>query len=433
MLHILTNHRWRADFTWLLSGNVLYSACQWGIVVVLAKLGSPQQVGEYALGMAVASPVILFANCQLRSFLVSDVAGEYTFDEYVGFRFVTLTCSLAVIAVLAVLTQPNLRLASVIILVGAAQALECISDTYYGFMQKREQMDRISRSLLLKGPLSLAALCVAMFIARNVLVAIGALCLGRLLVVLLWDCRLGDIRVKPIRPVWNLRGMRRLGRLVLPLGIIAMLVSLAAGVPRYFVAGQLGSAELGIFSAAASLVTAGNLVVSAYSQAMFLSAAWAYTAAEAEAFRGFISLAFAMGGALGAMAVLGTASFGQWMLVHIFRPEYGGSGRVLIVLMTAGAVSFIASGLGYIITAARSLRPQIPVLAASVCAGAGASVLWIPRYGLTGAAAAVLCTSIVQLAGMAAIAWRVSRELNVRRKFIPAALAVEKVPQEAIL
>jgi len=66
--------RLRADFTWVLAGNIVYSACQWAIVVALAKLGSPEQVGEYALGMAISAPIVLFASLQLRALLASDVS-----------------------------------------------------------------------------------------------------------------------------------------------------------------------------------------------------------------------------------------------------------------------------------------------------------------------------------------------------------------------
>jgi O-antigen/teichoic acid export membrane protein len=77
-----------------------------------------------------------------------------------------------------------------VVLVGFAQALEFVSETYYGFMQKHERMDRIAGSLLLKGPLSLAALCGAMYITRTIVWAVIGLAFGRLLVLLVWDSRL---------------------------------------------------------------------------------------------------------------------------------------------------------------------------------------------------------------------------------------------------
>src|SRR5579862_3860960 len=93
-----TNKSLRTDFTWVLWGSIFYSACQWGIVLVLAKLGSPQQVGEYALGMAIGAPILVFANFQLRSLLASDVGDQFTFSEYFKFRTISLTVALLIIA-----------------------------------------------------------------------------------------------------------------------------------------------------------------------------------------------------------------------------------------------------------------------------------------------------------------------------------------------
>ena len=48
----------RSNFSWTFVGNVVYSACQWGMLVLLAKIGNPQMVGQYGLGMAIATPVL---------------------------------------------------------------------------------------------------------------------------------------------------------------------------------------------------------------------------------------------------------------------------------------------------------------------------------------------------------------------------------------
>jgi hypothetical protein len=36
--------RW--NFSWTFVGNIIYSACQWGMLVVLAKIGNPEMVGQ---------------------------------------------------------------------------------------------------------------------------------------------------------------------------------------------------------------------------------------------------------------------------------------------------------------------------------------------------------------------------------------------------
>jgi len=416
MTALRTDKRLRTDFTWVLSGNVLYSACQWGIVVVLAKLGSAAQVGEYALGLAVSAPIVLFANLQLRALLASDVNNQFAFGQYLTFRMATLGAALIAVAGLAAFTQPSGHLAGVVMLVGLAQALEFVSDTYYGLMQRLERMDRSSVSLLLKGPLSLAALWAGMYLTRSVVWAVVGLLVGRLLIVLMWDSRLGYAKAQ-VHPIatgleWNSEKMLTLLRMALPLGVISMLVALNTSIPRYFVEGRLGSAELGIFSALASLLSAGSLVVAAFGQSIFLPVARACAALDRAKFRSYVALAAVLGGALGGVAVLASVLFGRDLLTHLFRPEYGGRADILVRLMIAGTVMFIASGLGYVLTAARSLGPQIPLLAATALAAAGISAWSIPRHGLSGAADAVLVSAFVQLVGTGVLVLRVDRQLQ---------------------
>jgi O-antigen/teichoic acid export membrane protein len=206
--------------------------------------------------------------------------------------------------------------------------------------------------------------------------------------------------------------MLKLLRMALPLGVISMLVALNTSIPRYFVEGRLGSAELGIFSALASLLSAGTLVVAAFGQSIFLPVARACAALDRAKFRSYVLLAAGLGGALGGVAVLASVLFGRDILTHLFRAEYGGRADILVRLMIAGTIAFIASGLGYVITAARSLSPQIPLLLVTAVAAAGVSAWSIPRHGLSGAADAVLVSAFVQLAGTGVLVFRVDRQLE---------------------
>src|SRR4051794_16358727 len=62
----------RANFTWTFVGNVIYAACQWGMLVVLAKVARPETVGNFALALAVTAPVIMLTNLQLRAVQATD-------------------------------------------------------------------------------------------------------------------------------------------------------------------------------------------------------------------------------------------------------------------------------------------------------------------------------------------------------------------------
>lgn len=405
--------RLRVDFTWVLAGNILYSACQWMIVVVLAKLGTPQQVGEYSLGLAVSAPIILFGNLQLRSLLASDVAERFRFDQYLIFRLLTLGAALAVVVAVAAFWGDTREAKTVIIVVAAAQTIELVSETYYGLMQKHGRMDRISRSLMYRGPLALAAMSIVMYYTHSAVWSLTALALGRLLVFVGWDARFDVLKSgSPLRLRGNWDDQGALLRTALPLGVISMLVALNSNIPRYFVQAHGGSAELGMYSAVASLLSAGSLVVSAYGQALFLPVARACAALDRVGYRKLVLQAAGSGAVLGTASVLVSVFFGEAILARLFRPEYARYTGVLVRLMIAGTITFIASGLGFVITAARSLRPQVPLLLVTGMAAAAASWRLVPKSGLVGAADSVLIAALVQLIGTAVILQRVDRRLQ---------------------
>jgi O-antigen/teichoic acid export membrane protein len=403
--------RLKTDFTWVLAGNVFYSACQWMIVVVLAKLGTPQKLGEYAWGLALSAPIVLFANFQLRSLLASDLVDRFRLGQYLVFRMISIAAALGVVAVLAEWGSSGEK-AAVVILVGAAQAVELVSETFYGLMQRQERMDRISRSLIYRGALSLAAMWITMYYTRSIVWALVALFVGRLLILLIWDATFEPVKSElQILPGVNTDWMLALFWTALPLGVISMLVSLNANITRYFVEAHRGSAELGMYSAVASLLSAGTLVVSAYGQSLFVPVAKACVSGDRAEFRKYAWLAVILGAILGACAIVISILFGRTILTHLFRPEYARYADILVRLMIAGTFAFIASGLGFVMTAARSLRPQVPLLIVTGAATVVSSAFLIPRYGLMGAADASLLAAVVQLIGTGVILSKVDRRL----------------------
>src|SRR5690606_38222971 len=119
---------WAGRFSWALVGNVVYAACQWAMLAVLARLGSPAMVGEFALALAVCAPIILFLNLQLRNLQATDATGQYRPGDYLALRFATTTVFLVAVAAIVF----GFGLAGSIVIVALAKAAESVSDVLHG-------------------------------------------------------------------------------------------------------------------------------------------------------------------------------------------------------------------------------------------------------------------------------------------------------------
>lgn len=425
----------RANFSWTFVGNSIYSACQWGAVVALAKLSSPVIVGQYALGVAIAMPVISLTSLQLRPVIASDVRETYRLGDYLGFRLSSTALALLIILAIPLLLHSGPSLTLLTALIGLSLAIESVSDIYYARLQYIDRMDRIAKSQLLRAPLGLLAMGVGVHFTGKLSWGIAAMVLVRATVLFAYDSRIRtqslerlDVnapgsqttreKIKELlRPRWEPRLMGRLLWVALPLGIVAMLVNLNVNVPRYFIQWKLGSRELGIYSALAFLMSAGNLFVGALAQAVFVRLARFYAEGRRRAFAFLLLKLIGIGTALGAGGILVAWLEGARLMTIIYRPEYAAESHLLVWIMAVAWIGFLGQFTGYAMTSARLFVHQIPLFALGVSVIAAGSYWLVPRMGLQGAILASLAGVLVQLlASVAVLAHGLIKIPEIRRE-----------------
>src|ERR1700730_8011309 len=188
----------RANFSWPFVGNVIYSACQWGALVAWAKLSSPLIVGQYALGMAIATPVTSLTGLQIRPVIASDVKQTYKFGEYAGFRLASTALAMLIILAIPLILHSGPMMTLLTFVIGLALAIENISDVYYARLQYIDRMDRIAKSQILRAPLSLAALSVGVYFTGKLTWGVAAMVLVRAAVLIGYDLRVQTQSSEPL-------------------------------------------------------------------------------------------------------------------------------------------------------------------------------------------------------------------------------------------
>jgi O-antigen/teichoic acid export membrane protein len=398
--------RLRRHFTSTFGGNAVFAASQWAILSLIAKLGSAEMLGEYALGLAVAAPVALFSHLNLRAVLATDIEQRHPFGDYLALRLRVSAAAFGTTVLMAALAGYGWKIAAAIVLGGAILGFDALSDIYYGALQRRERMDRIAVSMCLRGFTSAAAMGTVLWLTGSLLMAMAAQIAARAAVLLCFDRPSAGGEA----PHGAGRGSEwRIFRSALPLGIVLMLGSLTSNLPRYAVERWRGVGELGAFAALASFLTLGATVVNALGQAATPRLARHFSAKAMPAFYALAWRLVALALALGLVGVAAVLLLGPWVLRLIYRPSFAVYADVLVWVMAAAVLNYVASMLGYVITATRAFSVQAPLFAgvAAVC-GAAAAVL-VPRMGLTGAAVALACGWAVQIAGELFILARMAR------------------------
>jgi O-antigen/teichoic acid export membrane protein len=277
------------------------------------------------------------------------------------------------------------------------------SDTIYGRLQVREKMALIGKSQLAKSALFLLLPCLSLAFL-NPIWAIGSMIVPSAAVLMFYDLptlrRYGWVSI----PAAGRSSLRVFGRRMLALAklglaptIVTTLVTLHVSIPRFVVANQLGEAQAGVVTALGYLAIAPNLVMVALGQAGMASLARSFGAGDS---RGYLAGVLRLVGAaviVGALTLTAGVAAGGPILAALYGPAYANYDRVLLLFLTAGAVSYLNAALGYGLASARVFGMQMPLMSVVCIVSLLTSMALVPRLGVAGGAASLVVSLLTQL------------------------------------
>lgn len=355
--------RW--NFSWVLAGNVVMALSQWFALVVVARFTSVQGVGQYALGMAVATPVFMFTGLNLAAVQSTDANGRHEFHTYVLVRRIGACVGLTTLAGLALTLHGYSTTALIIVLVGVVKAVEGFSDVRYGTFQRFERMEHTATSLVIRALAGYGAFTLSLALTTSLPVALGALAAVWGLVFALHDrprARILQGNLQPLegcparpdvgRPVWVLI------RHALPLGLVAALSALGTYIPLYWLEFMGGTEVVGLFAAGVYLLRAGDIVVAALARAASPKLANHFAGGRLSAYLKLLGKLIGVAVALGAGGVVVATVAGEDLLKVLYGFSAPRSHAFLVLLVLAAAINYVWSFLGTALTAAHKFRVQ---------------------------------------------------------------------------
>ncbi|MGK5443202.1 lipopolysaccharide biosynthesis protein [Micromonospora sp. URMC 105] len=414
-----TPRRHAADVAWSLAGLAAATLAQWGLILVLARIGSPVMVGQYALGLAVSAPVVLICGLGLHTVLVTDMADRFVPAEYLRARLTGVGAALLVIGLLAAVA--GTAGATVVFLVAVAKALDGVGEIFFAVLQRGGRVRVVGRAMTVNGTITLAAAVGLLLATGDLRLAVLGSVLGSLVGSVGYPLRtVRRLRARgklpPARPAPRRdRAAPRLWRLAvtaLPVGLASGLASFSVNVPRYVVEHRLGAAALGVFAALSYVLLAANMLFSAMYQVLLPRMSAMLSRGERRTLVRLVARLVAGALLLGAAGVLAAAVGGRRVLGALYGPAYAESADALIVFAVAVCASGALFAINTALLAVRRFTHQLVAGVVTVLVAGGVSVLLVPRLGLVGAA-----LTVVVILGSEAVV----KGVMLRRALTPAA------------
>src|SRR5699024_12384616 len=130
--------------------NIVSALCKFLILLVIVRLGTPDEVGRYNYALVVTAPVFLFISLKIRSVIITN--DHFNENQYISAIIVLNSIVLIFVAIfIYILGNGNL---TIILIVSLIKIFENLKEVPYGIYKINENLKLLGISLWIYNILS---------------------------------------------------------------------------------------------------------------------------------------------------------------------------------------------------------------------------------------------------------------------------------------
>ena len=192
----------------------------------------------------------------------------------------------------------------------------------------------------------------------------------------------GD-RIHPLTPVrW--RGPA-LARKSTPLGLDQGVSSLSVNIPRYFIQGTLGSAQLGVYASLSYLAQSISMVSGSLGVVVMPRLAKYHHRRQPRAYVRLLVMMSLASVLVVVVALLGALVLGEWFIQHTLGREYVDQELLLALLLSAASIT-LQRCIGRGLAGAQRYTTYLAIDTITAVFVAASAAVMVPLWGVEGAA-----------------------------------------------
>lgn len=386
----------RKNFLWTFSSTLVNGFVQWSIVIIIARYGSPELVGQFSLATGLVLPVFAFLNFHLRVVYVTSPKKNTVFGDYLSLRLCTTIVALLLILLISTVMGYENRLLLVAVSYGFVRGAEAMSDILYAPAQKGERMNLMAISIILRNLVSLLIVFCTITFSGSLVLAIALMSIWEFCIAVFFDYRVAlffaDNRLR--------FQLDRLGGIIhksYPLGIALGLTILIGSVPRFIVEHFAGIKEVGYFAAIQYFYVASGMVITAINSASIPRLSRYYADGQLGKFHSLLRKLFTIGAVSGVTVTIFFALSGKIILDLFYGAEYAPYSSELVIIIIAASIQYLVAIAASGILAMNKFWKMVLVLSVGTLSIIIFGIVFVARYSTLGAVYSMLVTSVLQL------------------------------------
>ncbi|TFL16373.1 lipopolysaccharide biosynthesis protein [Jannaschia formosa] len=391
----------RRNIGFAVSGRMVFAVTQFGILILVARLGTPEDVGALTLASAIVTPLFFLTSMGMRDAHSVDDLVSYSRADYVALRLAGGSFAVLATAIIAI----SLYWQDGFLIYGATIALALVKFSgaqmalNHGMFQRAERLDFTAISNAARGGVGFAVFGLVFWQTRSLPLALLCEAIAWMASYYFVDRpllgRIGSVTNLAELSRAKTGTVLRLAYWVLPLGLAGWCLRAAIATPPLILERYSDLAAVGLFGVLAYGHSAMLMIANSLSGAVAPRLRRYFRDGRRRAFLRTVWLLCLACGVLGA-AMVGVAWLaGDPLLEFVFGPEYR-RGDLLAVVMFGSALNMATAPLVAAMNAGQAFRQRLLVTASGLAVALAASLLLIPARGLEGAVWSMVALTATQ-------------------------------------
>lgn len=379
--------------SWLTVSNIIGSLAQWFLLIILVKYFTAEEVGYFTYGTALAAPVFMLFDMQLKSVLIVEPNGENdNFRTYQFIRFVTTT-----IATIGLITYSIIfkKINWIVFMVILYKASESLTDILNGYLQKLDKMTLMSKIGICKSLSGVIVTFIITIVVRFVTTTLVSLVIVSLCFYFIINWNIN--RIVSLKFKLNWQEIVGIVKKSFPLGVSVFIGSYITNYPRLTMESLLGPEQLayyGAFSYLAIGVFQIHVPIQIYLRQRLSNN---YQKSDISGFCRKISLSVLGFIALGGAVFLLFRLFGGPIVRLVYNDDYNQYRDVLYWLIVSQTILSITNVFSIAVLSFNVYTRQVFVSAAAFTAVLLFSRIFIERFGIYGGGYISIIASSISL------------------------------------
>lgn len=389
-------HTSKRSMLGFVAGNILYQGLSWLVVLLLARYRGTVVVGQYALGLAITTPIFLFAHLQLRILLITESLSLSDLHSLWKLRTAALLlASIASVAVSLYLAEPDTL--PVLLTVICTRVAEGLSDLCHAVFQRLDRLTWVTVSLVVRGGVVTVLLLISLATVAAYVVDILAVAFGTLIVLISVDLVLyRSLRLDSRLPA-SPTPYRTIVQQGASLGGVSLLTNFGTNIPRYFLYRSGGDHLLGVFSLLYYFAVAAGMIADIMGHALQRSFTRRFQAGLHPIRKRHLLVLLAASASVGAALYAAGYYFGPAFMRTTYNIALDQGREAAGLILLTSALLATARILRYPMNSMGLFRAQLHIAAAALAISGGTALATVWRSPLHGAALSLAALVSVEL------------------------------------